>query len=115
MGAAANTYSTAAFSLTSAHDVVLQGNNVTQSLSSRNPLPSGQPRYRAQLQRHNQSDLVTRNARTIGDEATYDVIKSAVQGLNDQEVTLEENDGAGVLFEGRPAATVLRQPALMLP
>ena len=114
LGAAADTYSTAAFSLTSAHDVVLQGNNVTSYAILRNPLPVWSASLPGTVKRHNQGQLVRRKRGQFGDEATYDVIKSAVQGLNDQAMTSRKSRH-GVLFKRRPAAISSDGRLLMLP
>ena len=97
LGAAAYTYSPAAFSFSSAHDVLLEGNTVSQSAS-----PGTLFRLANLATGHSYNVAIENNsfggnAGAIGNEASYDAYNSTIIGLNDPEVTLLENAGAGVL------------------
>jgi hypothetical protein len=102
LGSTAATYSPSAFGLHSPHDVLVQGNRVSQ------PDPAGREFRLVNFARSGLGNVVEDNwfgggAGQIGNEMTYDASSDQFQGLNDPEVILAESD-YGVLFEGRPAA-----------
>ena len=119
LGAASDTFSAAAFSLVNAHDVLLQGNLVTQSATP------GTLFRLVNLASGTSSDVTIEgnsfggNGGSIGNEVAFagQVVngKDVFGGLNDPEVMLEEANGNGVLFQGRPAAISNDGRLLILP
>ena len=121
LGAVADTYSPAAFSLTNGHDVLLEGNQVSQSASP------GTLFRLVNLASGTSSDVTIEgnsfggNGGAIGNEAKYTgtitngVCDGCFNGTNDPEVVLAEADGAGVLFQGRPGAISSDGRLLVLP
>ncbi len=102
LGSTAETYSPSAFSLHSPHDVLVQGNRVSQSD------PAGREFRLVNLAESGVNVVVEGNwfgggAGQIGNEVTYDVASGQFAGINDAEVILAESN-YGVLFEGRPGA-----------
>jgi Fibronectin type III domain len=100
-GARADTFSLAAFEFTYGHDVLLQGNTVTQSAS-----PATLFRL-VNFAGYGFNDVVETNsfggnAGEVGDEDYYDAGSDSFGGLNDPEVMLEEQNG--IVFEGRAGA-----------
>ena len=102
LGSTADTYSPGAFALHSPHDVVIEGNQVSQAD------PSGREFRLVVLAVSGFSNTVEDNsfgggAGQIGNELGYSAITGQFGGINDPEVILAESS-YGVLFEGRPGA-----------
>ncbi|HKM52585.1 MAG TPA: hypothetical protein VJY33_04185, partial [Isosphaeraceae bacterium] len=112
LGAVADTYSTAAFGLSSAHDSMIEGNQVTQSAMSGtefrliNFAGSG---YNNTVQ----SNSFGGGAGATGNDVRYDSGLKQFFGLNDPEVMLEESNA--VLFEGRLGAISTDGRVIVLP
>jgi hypothetical protein len=102
LGSTGGTYSPGAFAVHAAHDLVLEGNQVTQS-------DLGGREFRlVVLAVSGFNDVVADNsfgggAGQIGNELTFSAVSGQFEGINDPEVILAEGS-YGVLFEGRPAA-----------
>ena len=102
MGSMADTYSPGAFALHSPHDVIVQGNQVSQLD------PAGRE-FRLVLLANSGIDNTIENnsfgggAGQIGDELSYSAGPAQFWGINSPEVILAEST-YGVVFEGRPAA-----------
>jgi hypothetical protein len=112
-GSTAYTYSPGAFALHSAHDVLIEGNQVTQSD------PGGREFRLVDLAVSGFNNLITGNSFTggagqIGNEVGYSADSGQFGGLNDPEVILAESS-YGVLFEGRPGAISNDGRLLVLP
>ena len=113
LGSMAQTYSPAAFSLHSPHDVTIEGNQVTQSD------PAGREFRLVDLAVSGYDNVIESNkfgggAGQIGDEVTYSSSTGQFYGINDPEVILAEST-YGVLFEGRPGAISADGRLLVLP
>ncbi|MGO9596466.1 MAG: hypothetical protein ACLP7Q_00415 [Isosphaeraceae bacterium] len=112
LGAAADTYSTAAFGLGGAHDSMIEGNQVTQSAINGtefrliNFAGSG---YNNTVQ----SNSFGGGAGATGNDVSYDSGLKQFFGLNDPEVMLEESNA--VLFEGRLGAISTDGRVIVLP
>jgi len=113
LGSTADTYSPGAFALHSPHDVLLEGNQVTQSD------PNGREFRLLVLAVSGFNDLIEDNsfgggAGQIGDEVGYSAVTGQFGGINDPEIILAEGN-YGVLFEGRPGAISSDGRLLVLP
>jgi hypothetical protein len=115
LGAVAATYSAAAFAFHSPHDLVLSGNHVTQSDAT------GTEFRLVNFAVSGYNDLVQDNtfgggAGATGNDVSYDRGASPnrfTDGLNDNEVILEENNA--VDFEGRLGAVSADGRVAVLP
>jgi hypothetical protein len=112
-GSPADTYSPGAFGLHSPHDVVLAGNQVTQSD------PNGREFRLVNLAGSGFDNTIEGNvfgggAGQIGNELGYAAGSGQFFGINNPEVILAES-GYGVLFEGRPGAISGDGRLLVLP
>src|SRR5262249_49710285 len=113
LGSTAQTYSPGAFALHSPHDVLLEGNQVTQAD------PAGREFRLVGLAVSGFNNLIQGNsfaggAGQIGSEVGYSAATGQFGGLNDPEVILAEST-YGVLFEGRPGAVSADGRLLVLP
>src|SRR5262249_54040561 len=113
LGSSAQTYSPSAFAFHSAHDVILDGNQVTQSD------PAGREFRLVNLAVSGYENLIRGNsfgggAGQIGNEVTYASSTGQFYGINDPEVMVAESS-FGVLFEGRPGAISSDGRLLVLP
>jgi len=113
LGSTAGTYSPGAFGLHSSHDVLFEGNRVTQAD------PSAREFRLVGLAVSGFNDVIEGNsfgggAGQIGDELGYSAITGQFVGINDPEVILAEST-YGVLFEGRPGAISGDGRLLVLP
>jgi hypothetical protein len=113
LGAVAGTYSTAAFAFHSPHDLILRGNHVTQAAGTGtefrlvNLAISG---YNATVE----NNTFGGGAGATGNDISYDrSIDRFTDGLNDNEVILEENNA--VEFEGRLGAVSSEGFVIVLP
>ncbi len=102
LGSTADTYSPSAFGLHSPHDVLLEGNHVSQSD------PGGREFRLVNLAGSGFNNTIENNsfggsAGQVGNEDGYDAASGQFSGINDPEVILAESS-YGVLFEGRPGA-----------
>ncbi len=103
LGATAYTYSTAAFALSTPHDVTLVGNTVSQSD------PNGTLFRLMNISVAGENNVIEDNwvgggVGAIGDEVQYNAADTPPEyiGLNDGELIVEEENA--VIFEGRPGA-----------
>lgn len=113
LGSTALTYSPGAFALHSPHDVLLEGNEVTQADAS------GHEFRLVVLAVSGFNDTIEDNsfgggAGQIGNEVGYSAATGEFGGINDPEVILAESS-YGVLFEGRPGAVSSDGRLLVLP
>ena len=113
MGSLAQTFSASAFALNSPHDVLIEGNQVTQSD------PDGREFRLVNLAVSGYDNLIQDNsfgggAGQIGGEFTFSANTGQFDGINDPEVMLAEGT-YGVLFEGRPGAISADGRLLVLP
>jgi len=113
LGSTAGTYSPGAFALHTPHDVLLEGNQVTQSD------PNGREFRLVNFAVSGFNDAIEGNsfgggAGQIGDEVAYSAVTGQFGGINDPEVILAESS-YGVLFEGRPGAISGDGRLLVLP
>jgi len=113
LGSTAGTYSPGAFALHSSHDVLLEGNQVTQAD------PNGREFRLVGLAVSGFNDVIQGNsfgggAGQLGDELSYSAVAGQFIGINDPEVILAEST-YGVLFEGRPGAISGDGRLLVLP
>ena len=113
LGSTAKTYSPGAFALHSPHDVIVEGNQVTQSD------PAGREFRLVSLAVSGYDNLIQGNS--FGGGAARSAPKSPIPrsngqfgGINDPEVILAEST-YGVLFEGRPGAVSGDGRLLVLP
>jgi hypothetical protein len=99
-GSTADTYSPGAFAVQTPHDVVLEGNQVTQSD------PTGREFRLVNFAGSGFDDTIENNSFTggqSGGDLSYSTATAQFIGINDPEVILAESS-YGVLFEGRPSA-----------
>jgi hypothetical protein len=113
LGSMAQTFSPAAFSLYTPHDVTLERNQVTQSDAA------GREFRLVNLAVSGFDDVIEGNtfggdAGQIGNEFTYSPGTGQFYGINDPEVITAESS-YGVLFEGRPGAVSADGRLLVLP
>jgi hypothetical protein len=113
LGSTADTFSPAAFGLNSPHDVVINGNTVTQSNSN------GREFRLVILAVSGWNNTIDNNdfgggAGQIGNEMTYSGQSGGFSGINDPEVILAESS-YGVVFVGRPGAVSADGSLLVLP
>ncbi len=113
LGSLAQTFSPSAFALNSPHDVIIEGNQVTQSD------PDGREFRLVNLAVSGYDNLIQDNsfgggAGQIGGEFTFSANTGQFDGINDPEVMLAEGT-YGVLFEGRPGAVSTDGRLLVLP
>ncbi len=113
LGSTADTYSPSAFGLHSPHDVLLEGNIVSQAD------PDGREFRLVNLAGSGFNNTIENNsfggnAGQIGNEVSYDAGSGQFDGINDPEVMLAES-GYSVLFEGRPGAISADGQLLVLP
>ena len=113
LGSTAQTYSPAAFSLYTPHDVTLEDNQVTQSD------PAGREFRLVNLAASGYDNVIEGNtfgggAGSIDNEVTFTSNTGQYYGINDPEVILAESS-YGVLFEGRPGALSADGRLLVLP
>ena len=113
LGSTADTYSPSAFGLHSPHDVLLEGNLVSQAD------PGGREFRLVNLAGAGFNNTIENNsfggnAGQVGNEDGYDAASGQFGGINDPEVMLAES-GDNVLFEGRPGAISADGQILVLP
>ena len=113
LGSTADTYSPSAFGLHSPHDVLLEGNLVSQAD------PGGREFRLVNLAGAGFNNTIENNsfggnAGQVGNEDGYDAASGQFDGINDPEVMLAES-GYDVLFEGRPGAISADGQILVLP
>ena len=113
LGSTARTYSPGAFALHSPHDVIVQGNQVTQSD------PAGREFRLVSMAVSGYDNLIQGNsfgggAGQLGNEVTYSAVNGQFGGINDPEIIMAESS-YGVLFEGRPGAVSGDGRLLVLP
>jgi hypothetical protein len=113
LGSTADTYSPGAFGLHSPHDVLLEGNIVSQAD------PDGREFRLVILAGSGFNNTIENNsfggnAGQIGNEDSYDAGSGQFGGINDPEVMLMES-GYSILFEGRPGAISADGQLLVLP
>jgi hypothetical protein len=113
LGSTAMTYSPGAFALHSPHDVIVQGNQVTQSD------PAGREFRLVSMAVSGYDNLIQGNsfgggAGQLGSEVTFSATNGQFWGINDPEIMVAEST-YGVLFEGRPGAVSSDGRLLVLP
>jgi hypothetical protein len=113
LGSTAFTYSPGAFAMHSPHDVLIEGNQVSQAD------PNGHEFRLVVMSVSGYGDTIQGNsfgggAGQVGDELGYSATSSQFGGINDPEVILAEST-YGVLFEGRPGAISNDGRLLVLP
>jgi hypothetical protein len=113
LGSTADTYSPGAFGLHSPHDILVEGNTVSQAD------PAGREFRLVILTGGGFNNTIENNsfggnAGQIGNEDTYSAGSGQFGGINDPEVMMTES-GYSVLFEGRPGAISADGQLLIIP